>query len=386
MLSEKIVNTFKHLFPNKKDSFIPLHEPSFQGNEWKYVKECIDSTFVSSVGKFVDDFEIQIAKFTGSKFAIATVNGTSALHISLLLAGVKPNDEVLIPTLSFVATANAVSYIGATPHFLDSEESTLGIYPDAIYSYLKEIVLLQSDIPINKITGKRISAIVPMHTFGHPVNMEGISRISKDFRITIVEDSAESLGSYYQNKHTGTIGKLGVLSFNGNKTITTGGGGVILTQDEELAKKAKHLTTTAKLSHKWEYTHDQIGYNYRMPNLNAAIGLAQLENLPNFLENKRSLYLVYSQAFSSFKEFIIQKEPENSKSNYWLQTLVLEKEFENQRDLILEETNASGIMTRPSWTLLHKLKPFENSPKMNLITAESLEKRIINIPSSSNLG
>jgi len=386
LLPEKIVNTFKHIFPNKKDTFIPLHEPSFQGNEWKYVKECIDSTFVSSVGKFVDDFEKELAKFTGSKFAIATVNGTSALHISLLLAGVKENDEVLIPTLSFIATANSVSYAGAIPHFLDSEESTLGLDTEAIYSYLKEIVVLQSEIPINKKTGKRISAIIPMHTFGHPVNMDGIFKISKDFRITIVEDSAESLGSFYLNKHTGTMGKLGVLSFNGNKTITTGGGGAILTQDEELAKKAKHLTTTAKLSHKWEYTHDQIGYNYRMPNLNAAMGLAQLENLTTLLEKKRNLFSIYALAFSSFIEFKIQKEPKYSKSNYWLQTLVLEKGFEEQRDLILEATNASGIMTRPSWTLLHKLKPFENSPCMDLSTAGSLEKRIINIPSSSNLG
>lgn len=386
MLAEKIVTTIHNLFPGKKNTFIPLHEPSFNGNEWKYVKECLDSNFVSSVGKFVDQFEKEIATYTGSRFVIATVNGTSALHVALILAGVKSNDEVLIPSLSFVATANAVCYIGAIPHFLDTEERTLGMDPNSIYEYLKEIIEFKSDIPYNKKTGSKISAIVPMHTFGHPVNLDGLLKISNDFRIPLVEDSAESLGSYYSGKHTGTFGKLGILSFNGNKTITTGGGGAILTSEEDLAKRAKHLTTTAKLPHKWEYTHDQIGYNYRMPNLNAALGLAQLEELPSFLENKRNLYNLYHESFKDYKELKIQKEPENSKSNYWLQTIVLERGYELERDAILDATNSAVIMTRPSWTLLHKLEPFKNFPKMELKISESLEKRIINIPSSSSLG
>ena len=385
MLSEKLVNKFRSIFPDKKDAFIPLHEPLFQGNEWKYLKECIDSSFVSSVGKFVDQFEKELAIYTKSKFAIATVNGTSALHIALLLSGVKANEEVLIPTLSFVATANAVRYINAIPHFLDSEENTLGLCPKSIYSYLTDIVEFRSDIPFNKYSGNKISTIVPMHTFGHPVNMDGILKISKDFRIEIVEDSAESLGSFYYNNHTGTIGTLGILSFNGNKTITTGGGGAILTQDETLAKKAKHLTTTAKLNHKWAYDHDEVGYNYRMPNINAALGLAQLESLSLLIEKKRRLFTYYTKSFEEFKEFKILNEPENCRSNYWLQTIILEKNWEDQRDSILVATNSSGIMTRPSWTLLHKLHPYKGFPCMDLSISESLEKRIINIPSSSNL-
>ena len=362
-----------------------LHEPVFSGNEWCYLKECLDSTFVSSVGKFVDRFETDLCALTGAKFAVAVVNGTAALHIALKLAGVLPGDEVLIPSLSFVATANAVTYCGANPHFVDSEEKTLGIDAEKLRTYLGDCTEERSGRCINRRTGQVIRALVPMHTFGHPSDLDGLRDVAEDFHLALVEDAAESLGSYYRGRHTGTFGLLGTLSFNGNKVITTGGGGAILTNDEQLARHAKHLTTTAKIPHAWEYRHDEVGYNYRMPNLNAALGCAQLERLPLMLAAKRDLYEAYKSAFASVKGVSLVSEPEHCRSNYWLQTLFLDAEHASQRDLVLRATNDAGVMTRPAWELLHRLAPFIDCPRMGLPNAESLFRRLINIPSGAAL-
>lgn len=363
-----------------------LHEPTFGGNEWRYLKECLDSNFVSSVGTFVTRFEVDLAGLTGSAHAVAVVNGTSALHIALELAGVRQGDEVLVPSLTFVATANAVSYCGAVPHFVDSETVTLGIDAARLRQYLGERTEMRAGCCIHRDTGRVIRAMVPMHCFGHPADIAGLLAVATDFGIAMVEDAAESLGSWYGDRHTGTFGRLGVLSFNGNKTITTGGGGAILTQDPELAKLAKHLTTTAKQPHAWEYRHDMIGYNYRMPNINAALGCAQLEQLPNLLDAKRRLYHAYARAFANVEGVSLLGEPAGSRSNYWLQTLLLDEDRADQRDAVLTATNGVGYMTRPAWTLLHRLPPYAACPRMALPVAESLAGRIINIPSSSGLG
>lgn len=364
---------------------VPLHEPSFTGNEWKYVKECLDSTFVSSVGKFVDRFESDLVSLTGAKYAVSVVNGTAALHIALKLAGVIPNDEVLVPALTFIATANAVTYCSAIPHFVDSEEPTLGINTDKLREYLNDKTEQISGKCVNTSTGRVIRAMVPMHTFGHPSNIEGLMAISKDFNIALIEDAAESLGSYYFGKHTGTFGLFGTLSFNGNKTVTTGGGGAILTNNESLARHAKHLTTTAKINHMWEYSHDEIGYNYRMPNINAALGCAQLEELPKKLEAKRNLFSAYQTVISEISNVRIIKEPKNCKSNYWLQTIQVENSSVEIRDKILKKSHTFGYITRPAWNLISSLEPFMHFPKMDLSTSEELLKSLINIPSSSNL-
>jgi aminotransferase in exopolysaccharide biosynthesis len=362
-----------------------LHEPSFKGNEWLYLKECLDSTFVSSVGKFVDRFELDLARFTGAKHAVAVVNGTAALHIALKLAGVTTGDEVLIPALTFVATANAVTYCNSTPHFVDSEERTLGIDAGKLRDYLAHHTEQRGGHCINRATGSVIRALVPMHTFGHPVDLDALLAVARDFNLVIVEDAAESLGSTYHGQHTGTFGLMGTLSFNGNKTITTGGGGAILTNDATLARHAKHLTTTAKLPHAWEYRHDEIAYNYRLPNLNAALGCAQLEQLPNMLTAKRALFARYQAAFFSVQGVALVAEPEQCQSNYWLQTLLLDGDRANQRDPILAATNAAGCMTRPAWILMHELPQFMACPRMDLTMALSLSQRLINIPSSSSL-
>lgn len=362
-----------------------LHEPSFNGNEWRYVKECLDSNFVSSVGKFVDQFELDLAQFTGAKNAIVVVNGTAALHMALKLAGVKAGDEVLIPALTFVATANAVTYCNATPHLVDSEEGTLGVDAGKLREYLTSHTEQRSNQCVNQATGRVIRALVPMHAFGHSADLDGLLGIAQDFNIVLVEDAAESLGSYYNDRHTGTFGLLGTLSFNGNKTITTGGGGAILTNDSALARHAKHLTTTAKLPHRWEYRHDEIGYNYRMPNLNAALGVAQLEQLPHKLLAKRMLFDRYKDAFANVPGVTLFEEPDRSRSNYWLQTLLLDPEQAHLRDSILESTNSATYMTRPAWELMSELLPFKYCPHMDLTTAQSLSRRLINIPSSSSL-
>lgn len=364
---------------------VALHEPSFAGNEWRYLKECLDSTFVSSVGKFVDRFEADLAAFTGARHVVAVVNGTAALHIALKLAGVKADDEVLIPALTFVATANAVTYCGATPHFVDSSMPTMGMDAEKLRDYLAGHTEQRAGQCINRATGRVIRAMVPMHTFGHPVDLDRLLAVAHDFNLVLVEDAAESLGSYYGGQHTGTFGQMGTLSFNGNKTITTGGGGAILTNDAELARHAKHLTTTAKLPHVWEYRHDEVGYNYRLPNLNAALGCAQLEQLPAMLASKRRLFQHYQAAFASVAGVKLVPEPERCQSNYWLQTLLLDATVSSQRDAILRASNEAGCMTRPAWILMHQLMPFKDCPHMDLTNAESLSQCLINIPSSAGL-
>ena len=358
---------------------IPLHSPRLNGNEKKYLNECIDSTFVSSVGKFVDEFEEKIANYTGAKYAIATSNGTSALHISLLLANVERDDEVITQPLTFVATCNAISYCGANPIFVDVDKDTMGMSPVALESFLNKNAIVKNQQCVNKTTGNIIKACVPMHTFGHPCRIEEVQRVCKEWHIVLVEDSAESLGSYYNGQHTGTFGELGIISFNGNKIITSGGGGCILTNNEELAKRAKHITTTAKEPHKWEYTHDMVGYNYRMPNLNAALIVAQLEQLDSFLKSKRSLANLY-KAFFKNSDIHFVTDPKNSKSNYWLNSIILKNK--GQRNLFLDKTNSQGIMTRPIWTLMNKLPMFEHAQCGDLKNSEWLEERIVNIPSS----
>lgn len=383
-LAEEITQSLKAAL-GYPETFVPLHEPRFQGNEHDYLRDCIDSTFVSSVGAYVERFEADLAHLTGAKRAIAVSSGTAALHVAMRLAGVKEGDEVLLPALTFVATANAVRYLGSVPHFIDSNEETLGIDPEALRDWLNHISEPTPQGLRNIKTGRRIAALVPMHTFGHPCDMAGLMQVAGHFQLPIVEDAAESLGSSFQGQHTGTFGLLGTLSFNGNKVVTTGGGGAILTNDETLADHAKHLTTTAKTPHRWDYVHDDLGYNYRLPNLNAALGCAQLEELPQFLQSKRALYTQYAKALSSLPSVHLMGEPANSESNFWLQALILNKASEEHRDAILEMTNAAGLMTRPAWRLMHRLPMHADCPHAPLPIAESLERRVINIPSSAGL-
>jgi len=380
-LAKAVLTTIKNVLSSNRAA-TGLQEPLFKGREWEYVKECLDTGWVSSVGKFVDLFEKKLAEYTGVKRAVAVVNGTCALQLALKLAGVEPGDEVIVPTLTFVATANAVSYTGATPHFVDSEEGTLGLDSDKLEIYLNEISEMRDGACYNKQTGKRIAAAIPMHVFGHPVDLDPLFKVCKGFKLSLIEDAAESLGSFYKGKHTGRWGKLSALSFNGNKIITTGGGGAILTNEPSLADRAKHLTTTAKIPHKWEYKHDEIGYNYRLPNINAALGCAQIENLPYFIKEKRKLAKRYQNAFENIKGIHFFIEPVHAKSNYWLNTILLEKGLEHERDTVLQTLNDNGIQARPAWILLHKLPMYKNCPKMDLTTSESLEARLINIPSS----
>ena len=374
---EDVINFIQSTYQSK--DFIPLHEPKFIGNEKKYLNECIDSTFVSSIGKFVDEFEEKIAKYTGARYAVATSNGTSALHIALLLANVTRNDEVITQPLTFVATCNAISYCGANPVFIDVDKETMGLSPLSLQAYLEKNTYIKNQQCVNNKTGKVIKACVPMHTFGQPCRIDEIKEICDKYHISLIEDAAESLGSFYKNKHTGTFGQMGVMSFNGNKIITAGGGGCIVTNDEVLARKAKHLTTTAKVPHKWNFDHDMVGYNYRMPNLNAALLVAQLENLDNFISSKRKLANVYETFFNN-TNYVFVKESMDSKSNYWLNSILLKSK--QQRDEFLDETNSSGIMTRPIWTLMNKLPMFECAQCGNLTNSEWLEDRVVNIPSS----
>jgi aminotransferase in exopolysaccharide biosynthesis len=362
-----------------------LHEPTFTGNEMKYVEDCINSTYVSSVGKYVDKFELDLAKYTGAKYAISVVNGTAALHLALKLSGVKQNDEVIVQAFTFVASVNSITYCGAVPHFVDVETENLGIDPIKLESYLAEITEKSNGVTLNKQTGRVIKALVVMHTFGHPSKLDALTEVANKFNLIMIEDAAESIGSYYKNKHTGTTGLFGTLSFNGNKTITTGGGGAILTNNIELAKHAKHLSTTAKIPHQWAFKHDEIGYNYRMPNINAALGCAQLEQLPNKLESKEMLFHKYQSEFSKIEGISIFQRPDDCKSNYWLQSLILDSPNLILRDEILEKLNTAGYMSRPGWDLINTLKPYVSNPSMNLETSNKLFKSLINIPSSSNL-
>jgi len=359
-----------------------LHAPRFLGNEKKYLNQCIQSTFVSSVGKFVDKFEKKIAKYTGAKYAVATSSGTTALHVSLILAGVQQDDEVITQPLTFVATCNAISYCSAKPIFIDVDRDTMSLSPSALQYFLEKNTIIKNKKCINKRTKKIIKACVPMHSYGHPCRIEEIKKILSKYHIFLIEDAAESLGSFYKNKHTGTFGKLGVISFNGNKIVTAGGGGCIITNDKFLAKKAKHLTTTAKVSHKWDFYHDMVGYNYRMPNLNAALLVAQLEKLDKFIMNKRNLAGKYEKFFKRF-DIHFFKELENCKSNYWLNSIIFQNK--TQKDQFLDLTNSNGVMARPIWILMNKLPMFKNAQCGDLKNSKWLFERVVNIPSSVTL-
>ena len=364
------------------EGVVPLHAPCFIGNEKKYLNECIDSTFVSSVGKFVDRFEEMVAEYTGAKKAVVCVNGTNALHLAMLLSGVEQNDEVITQPLTFIATANAISYIGAHAVFLDVDLDTMGLSPVKVREWLEKNAEVKGGECFNKNTGRRIKACIPMHTFGHPVHLDELVEVCKDYHLNLLEDAAESIGSFYKGKHTGTFGKIGAISFNGNKTITTGGGGMLLFMDEELGKYAKHITTQAKVPHRWEFVHDHIGYNYRMPNINAALGCAQMEHLQEFVDNKRDLAQKYAAYFkNSDVSFFI--EPAECKSNYWLNVVLLKDK--SARDRFLEETNDAGVMTRPIWQLMNRLPMFKDCQCGDLSNAEWLEARVVNIPSSVSL-
>lgn len=379
----KKLSKFIREYYNQESGFIPLHSPVFNGNEKKYVLDAIDSTFVSSIGSYVDKLEDTICNYTGSDHAIAIVNGTNALHLSLLLAGVGEGDEVITQPLSFVATANAISYCKAIPHFVDVDKETLGLSPSILKDYLKQIAHVKNGCCYNLKTGNKISACVPMHTFGLPMYIDEIVEICNQYNINVVEDAAESLGSFYKNKHTGTFGLLGVFSFNGNKIVTSGGGGVIVTNDEKLAKKAKHLSTQAKIAHKWDYSHNHIGFNYRMPNINAALLCAQIENLEFFVQNKRHLADLYYKFFSEFDDVTLYRELNEARANYWLNCILLKNKQE--RDLFLKNTNDQAIMTRPIWKLLNKLEMFKDCPSSELTNANWLEDRVVNITSSVKL-
>jgi len=362
--------------------FLPLHEPVFFGNEKKYLKECIDSTFVSSVGKFVDQFEQMMAEYTGAKYAIATVNGTAALHIALKLVGTDKESEVITQPLTFIATCNAISYCNATPVFVDVDKDTMGLSPKSLKYFLETETVQKNNVCYNKTTSKKITAVVPMHTFGHPCKIDELAALCDRYNIALVEDAAESLGSYYKGQHTGTFGKISAFSFNGNKTITTGGGGMIITDDEALAKHAKHITTTAKVPHPYEYSHDEIGYNYRLPNLNASLGCAQMETLDAILKNKRALAKQYKDFFAT-EDIDFVNESQDSKANYWLNAIVLKDK--EQRDLFLKETNKNGVMTRPIWALMNRLEMFKACQSIDLSNALWLEERVVNIPSGVRL-
>jgi len=364
---------------NTPEGFIPLHEPRFNGNEKKYLNECIDSTFVSSVGKFVTRFEEMIAEFTGAKHAIAAVNGTAALHISLLLCDVKPDDEVITQALTFIATANSIAYTGAKPVFVDVDRDTMGLSPISLESFLSENTTFKNGLCINNTSGRRIKACIPMHTFGNPCRIDEIVSICNQYNIDVVEDAAESLGSYFKGQHTGTFGKFGTLSFNGNKTITTGGGGMILTNDDELGKLAKHITTTAKVPHRWEFVHDMTAYNYRLTNLSSALGCAQMEQLPNFIVQKRKLAEAYTNFFKKMEiEFVT--EAQNSSSNYWLNTIILNDKAEQSS--FLEFMNNNNIMVRPVWQLMNRLEMYKDCQCGSLENTEWLTDRVVNLPSS----
>ena len=361
---------------------ILLHEPKFIGNEKKYLNQSIDRTFVSTVGKFVDEFEEKIAKYVGAKHAIATTNGTSALHVSLILAGVKKNNEVITQPLNFVASSNAISYCNAEPIFIDVDRDTMGLSPSALKSFLNKNTTVKNKQCFNNKTKKVIKACVPMHSYGHPCRIDEIKQICDEYHIFLIEDAAESVGSFYKNRHTGTFGHLGVMSFNGNKIITAGGGGCIVTNDKVLAEKAKHLSTTAKVPHKWDFNHDMVGYNYRMPDINAALLLAQLENLNDFINNKRNLANKY-EGFFKDRDCDFFKEPKNSKSNYWLNSIILKDK--HQKDKFLEGTNSKGVMTRPIWTLMNNLPMYKDAQFYNLKNSNWFSERVVNIPSSTTL-
>lgn len=365
---------------------VHLHEPLFQGNERAYVTECIDTGWVSSVGKFVDRFEVEIAKACGTDFGVAVVNGTAALHMALHVIGVKAGDEVIIPTLTFVATANAIVHANATPHLIDCEERTLSMDPKALADRLNQVAERRDGAVYNRETGARIAAVMPVHMFGHPADMDAINAICAEWDLPVVEDATESLGSTYKGRPCGSLGLIGVLSFNGNKIVTTGGGGAIVCNDPDLAKRAKHVSSTAKLPHKWAFLHDELAWNYRMPNLNAALGVAQLENLAPYVKAKRKLARKYGDAFANMPGVRWVEEPEGSASNYWLNSVLLDDDSGAGRDALLEATHAAGLLTRPAWTLMHHLPMYADAPRGDVSVSESIERRLVNLPSSVMLG
>lgn len=372
---DKVVKFIKELY--KKD-FVPLHEPIFIGNEKKYLEECINSTYVSYIGEFVSRFEREISKFTGSKYAIATVNGTAALHLTLTALGVKLGDEVITQPLTFVATANAISHCGAKPIFVDVDLDTLGMSPQSLRDFLERFVQIRDNQPINVLTGSRIGAVVPVHVFGHPCRIDEIVNIAMEYNIPVVEDSAEALGSFYKSKHCGTFGKAGILSFNGNKIITTGGGGMILTNDDEFAQNIRHLSSTAKVNHPYHYIHDKIAFNYRMPNINAAIGVAQMENIDKILFLKRELAQYFREFFQSISVKFF-KEPQDSKSNYWLNAIIFDNPEE--REAFLEFSVINSVQCRSIWKLISELPMYRNCLKLDIPNSKQLENSIVNIPS-----
>lgn len=378
---QKTIEFIHNLYGTK--DFVPLSVPRFIGNEKKYLDECIDTTFVSSVGKFVDRFENDMAAYTGAKKAVVCVSGTNALHMALMLVGVERDDEVLTQALTFVATCNAISYIGSHPVFIDVDKSTMGLSPDALKAWLAKNAEIRNSGCYNKNTGRRVKACVPMHTFGHPVRIDELVDVCNEYNIELVEDAAESIGSKYKGNHTGLFGKVGALSFNGNKTITTGGGGMLLFMDEDLGALAKHLTTQAKVPHRWEFKHDHIGYNYRMPNINAALGCAQLEHLDEFIVDKRKTAKAYADFFKNIDDIEFFTEPDNCFSNYWLNVVVLKDK--NAQQAFLQETNDNGVMTRPVWELMNRLPMFENCGHDSLENTVWFADRVVNIPSSVRL-
>lgn len=365
---------------------IPLHEPEFGPNERAYVLDAIDSTFVSSVGAYVERFEAMLADFCGAKRAVAVVNGTAALHVALLAAGVDTDDEVLMPALTFVATAAAARYLGAVPHFVDVDAGRIGLCPRALAGRLEAVAERRSGRVVNRMTGRRIAAVVPMHAFGHPVDLKGIVAVAQEWGLAVIEDAAEALGSRVGDLPVGAGSRLAIMSFNGNKIITTGGGGAILTDDDELGRRLKHLTTTAKVPHRWAFVHDDVGFNYRLPNLNAALGCAQIERLPDFVARKRTLAARYETALSKLSEATFVPEPSGTTSNYWLVCALLVPGLAPHRDAILAVLNDAGIGARPVWTLLHRLAPYADCPRGDLSVSEDLEARLINLPSSARFG
>ena len=365
---------------------LALHEPEFAGQEWAYMKHCLDTGWVSSAGLYVDRFERELSTYIGVPHAVATSTGTAALHICMLLAGVQRGDEVLVPTLTFVATANAVSYCGATPHFVDSEMQSLGVDAHKLDAYLRGIARLIDGKCVNRRTGAIIRAIAVMHVFGHPADLSALQEVASRWALVLIEDAAESLGSYCQGRHTGNVGLLSALSFNGNKVVTTGGGGAVLTNDPQLGKRAKHLTTTARTPHRWGFLHDEVGYNYRLPNINAALGCAQLEQLPSMLNRKRKLATRYAEAFATVAGVEFFREPAYASSNYWLNAIILDPAAESLHDDLLGALNDAGYVSRPVWTLMHRLPMFEECPRMDLTVAEHIAARLINLPSSARLG
>jgi perosamine synthetase len=363
----------------------PLHAPEFRGRDWDYVKDCLDTGWVSSVGRYVDRIERDLEAFTGIGHAVAVSNGTAALEVCFRLAGVEAGDEVLVPTLTFVATANAVTYRGAIPHFVDSEEETLGVDPARLDAYLSRIARIEDGVCLNTLTGRPIRALVVMHVFGHPCDVEALAEIATRWKLVLVEDAAEALGSRWQGRHMGGFGRLSALSFNGNKIVTTGGGGAVLTDDPALAKRAKHLTTTAKVPHRWAFDHDEIGWNYRMPNLNAALGCAQLERLPDMMARKAELAGRYVRAFEGVEGVRLMRPREGASVNHWLNALILDRPDRAVRDGLLETLNEAGYQARPLWTLMHRLPMYADCPRDALPVAEGLEDRVINLPSSAAL-